>query len=923
MVGILGDNMAFKEQLTVKANGIYSYQDQLSEVPEGSLSEASNIVINKDGLFSPRRGYRNLDSSLQGAIKSMHTYTVNRFNHLLAYSEYDGSKDLSAYDDDTGTWSTFPTSITPPEGANTIKTAQANKNLFLTSSNGVQKLDAINGDILDAGAPEGLDIEAVATNLGGGGALPIQPLGNAQAVAYRTVWGYRDANNNLVLGPPSQRVVHSIRGDVVLDVTSVTAFTVTVSDIANVQVGYIFNDGINSSVITAVDTGTKIITVADDPGWTTGAAAAETGPSDVSLTITIPAPPVDDSWFVQVYRTAVLDGITPTEVGDPGDDMGLVLERNPLPADISNQEMTIVDVTPDTLRGADLYTNATQQGPLQANYAPPQCLDLALYQNHMFYANTQSKYQVEMALLAVDGKAVPTNSTALQKDDTVTIDGVVYTARRLADGGEDPSTNHFLVGDGPSLSDNIEDTAKSLIKVINKSASNSTIWAVYDSGETDVPGLIRLYERDFGDAAAFQFDSSRAGAWSPDLATGPQESDNEVKPNRLYYSKFQQPESVPLLQFFDVGAANDEILRILPLRSILLIFTSAGIYKLTGATANSFQISLLDDTAVLEAPDSLVALNNNAVGFFDQGVCQVSYGSVSILSRPIEGDLNQIRGAAGDKLGELTFGISYETDRKYMIGLPTGDADTEAQIIYVYNVFTQSWTTYDLAFRNGIIRNEDDKVYLCKTDTIIQERKDYSDLDFAEPEIDVEATAVAGVSITLDSTAGIKVGYLYLEDTSNYSIITGVDQTTNTITVLDDLEWNVGTAEVRPYIQTSIEWNPITADTPNILKQWSEATLLVNKPITSADVSFKTLTSGFYETVNFNDTSNGPWGLFEWGDVPWGGTGTLFRYRTWVPREKQRDSAIILKVEQDTINNDFEISGWSLIYRDISQRVTR
>ena len=860
MVGILGDNMAFKEQLTVKANGIYSYQDQLSEVPEGSLSEASNIVINKDGLFSPRRGYRNLDSSLQGAIKSMHTYTVNRFNHLLAYSEYNGSRDLSAYDDDTGTWSTFPTSITPPEGANTMKTAQANKNLFLTSSNGVQKIDAIDGDILDAGAPEGLDTDTTTTNIGIGRAIPNSD--DAQSVAYRTVWGYRDANNNLVLGPPSQRVVHNIPGAVV-------------------------------------------------------------GPVDVSLSITIPAPPVGVNWFVQVYRTEVLDGLNATDVGDPGDTMYLAMERNPTAGELTLQEMVIDDQTPDVLLGADLYTNATQQGPLQANYAPPQCLDLALYQNHMFYANTKTKYQAEVTLLAVDGAAVPTNALALQAGDTITLDGVIYTARRLVDGGEDPLTNHFLITESGSFGDDIGDTSASLIKVINKSPSNLNLWAVYDSGADELPGRIRIYERDFGNSPGFQIESDRSGAFSPDIALEPETSDNESKPNRLYYSKFQQPESVPLLQFFDVGAANDEILRILPLRSILLIFTSAGIYKLTGATANSFQISLLDDTAVLEAPDSLVALNNNAVGFFDQGVCQVSYGSVSILSRPIEGDLNQIRGSAGNKLGELTFGISYETDRKYMIGLPTGDADTEAQIIYVYNVFTQSWTTYDLAFRNGIIRKEDDKIYLCKTDTIIQERKDYSDLDFAEPEIDVEATAVAGVNITVSNIVGVKVGYLYLEDTSNYSIITGVDQTTNTITVLDDLEWNVGVAEVRPYIQTSIEWNPITADTPNILKQWSEATLLVNKPITSANVSFKTLTSGFYETVNFNDTSEGPWGLFEWGDVPWGGTGTLFRYRTWVPREKQRDSAIILKVEQDTINNDFEISGWSLIYRDISQRVTR
>lgn len=846
--------MTLKEQLTVKANGLYTYQDQLSEVPEGSLSEASNVVIDKDGLFSPRRGYKNLDGALAGAIKSMHTYTVSRFNHLLAYRESGMDKELALYDDGAGTWSTFSTSIEPPSGANTLKTAQANKNLYLTSSNGVQKLDDLTGDILDSGAPEGLDVETVDSNVGTGGAIPDEA--DAQAVAYRVVWGYRDNNNNLVLGPPSQRVVHSIPG-------------------------------------------------------------AVAGPSDVDLTITIPAPPVDENWFVQVYRTAILPGISPTEVGDPGDDMGLVLERNPDSGEITAQEITVTDVTPDSLRGADLYTNATQQGPLQANYAPPQCLDLALYQNHMFYANTQSKYQVEVSLLAVDFGG--TNSNALTVGDTVTLDGVIYTGAAA----ELVGSNEFAIANGASLSDNIEDTARSLIKIINKSASNTNLWAVYDSGEDDVPGKIRIYERDFGNSPSFQIECDRAGCFSPDIEANPETSDNEAKPNRLYYSKFQQPESVPILQFFDVGAANDEILRILPLRSILLIFTSAGIYKLTGATANSFQISLLDDTAVLEAPDSLVALNNNAVGFFDQGVCQVSYGSVSILSRPIEGDLNEIRGAAGDKVGELAFGISYETDRKYMIGLPATDTDTEAQIIYVYNVFTQSWTTYDMSYRNGLVRKEDDKVYLCKTDTVIQERKDFSDLDFAEPEIDVTVTGVSGVDITVTAAAGIQPGYLFFEDESNYSIITAVNLATNVLTVEDDLGWNTGAAEVRPFIQTSIEWNPITADTPNILKQWSEATLLVNRPITSATVRFKTLTSGFYEDVVFTDTSNGPWGLFEWGDVPWGGTATLFRYRTWVPREKQRDSALILKVEQNTINNDFEISGWSLIYRDISQRVTR
>lgn len=845
--------MALQEELVVKANGLYTYSDKLSEVPEGSLNVAQNIVIDKDGLFSPRRGYAKLDGSITGNILSMHTFTQSGFNYLLAYRENGSDKKLEIYDDGLSSWVTIPTAIQPPTGSATLKTAQANKNLYITSSKGVQKLDSVAGDIVDSGAPEGLDIETADANSGTGTAIPNDAT-NVQSVAYRVVWGYRDANNNLVLGPPSARIVHNI--------------------------------------------------------------TAATGPSDVDVTITIPAPPVTTNWFVQVYRTAVLTGAGATP-GDPGDEMGLVLERNPSAGEITAQEITITDVTPDALRGADLYTNQTQQGILQANYQPPQCKDITLYQNHMFYANTETKYELEVSLLAVDQAG--TNTDALTVDDTVVIDGVTYTGKAA----ENTANDEFLISNSASPADAIADTARSLVKVINKSSNNSTLWAVYASGEDEVPGKIRIYERDFGDATSFTFQcSGRGQAWSPD-ATSALDSDNDVNPNRVYYSKFQQPEAVPVLNFFDVGAANDQILRILPLRSILLIFTTNGTYKLTGATANSFQVSLLDDTAVLIAPDSLVALNNNAVGLFDQGVSQVSYGSVQVLSRPIEGDLNTIRGNTTSVLSSLTYGISYESDRKYLIGLPIRNSDTQAQIVYVYNLFTQSWTTFDIERRNGIVRKQDDKLYFCSTDEVIEERKDYSDTDFVDPEIDVTVSSVTGTEIQLNTTTGVLVGYQFFESASKYSEILTVDTSNNIITVADDLSWATGAAEIRPYIETIIEWNPITANTPNILKQWSEATLLVNRPITEATIKFKTLASAFYESVMLEDTSNGPWGLFAWGAVPWGGATTVYRYRTWVPRQKQRDSVIVMRLEQNTVFNDFEISGWSLIYRNISQRPTR
>jgi len=46
---------------------------------------------------------------------------------------------------------------------------------------------------------------------------------------------------------------------------------------------------------------------------------------------------------------------------------------------------------------------------------------------------------------------------------------------------------------------------------------------------------------------------------------------NLVNPNRIYYSKFQQPEAVPIVNFIDVGSKDTQILRVIALR---IIFSS-------------------------------------------------------------------------------------------------------------------------------------------------------------------------------------------------------------------------------------------------------------------------------------------------------------------------------------------------------------
>jgi hypothetical protein len=498
--------------------------------------------------------------------------------------------------------------------------------------------------------------------------------------------------------------------------------------------------------------------------------------------------------------------------------------------------------------------------------------------------------------------------------------------------GVDPvlGTRGFVVDDAGNLFQDIEVTAKNLVKAINDASGD--IVAYYNSdtspSSTDLPGKIRLAESDFASAPAFTTiatavagGSAVPDTWLPNLTTS-QTSTNEAKQNRIYYSKELQAEAVPINNFFDVGAANDKILRVLPLREFLLIFTEAGIYKLSGVSQSSFQVTLSDNTVKLLAVDSAVVLDNNVFGLFDQGICKVS-DVATIISRPIEGELLSIRGAIGTNISK-TFGISYESDRKYIMYTPSDDADDIPDKAYVYNTITKSWTNYGISKQHGIVNPVDDKIYMCAEDSVSVERKEFNEFDIADEQIQTAVISVASNVITLPSATIVStsVGDLFYQSDTKSSVITAVDNVTNEITVVDDLTFTTATSEIRKFIPTSIVWNPIFAEKPSTLKQFSELTLLTSKPFRTATLGFKSVQSPVLDTITINNDEGG-WGLFGWGEVEWGGSVGITSYRTYVPLQKQRDTALTLSLTQNAINDNFEISGFSLIYRLIGSRVGR
>lgn len=414
--------------------------------------------------------------------------------------------------------------------------------------------------------------------------------------------------------------------------------------------------------------------------------------------------------------------------------------------------------------------------------------------------------------------------------DSATPTGFTFSVPSTDGLGEDASNNQVLLSSLASVGQAIDESARSLVKVINKDTS-SPVRATYLSSPDDLPGIISLESKDLQDdtfyvgsldnlGAEFDPTLSETGTITsltvasstvitstthglstgdevfiydtdstpavlgkytvtvitPDTFSIPVEvtvlgsngswfladvaSDNEVAPNRLYYSKYQQPEAVPLLNYIDIGSKDKAIQRILALRDNVIVMKEDGIYLVTG-TSSPFSERLVDSSVQVLAPDTAVILNNQIYALTTQGIATITDSSPYIISTDIEDKILGITNPRYDY--KLTaFAVSYESDRSYIIALPTTTTDTSATQMFRYNYFTGAWTRWTLGGTCGIVNKGDGKLYIGDNSSNIlkQERKnddrsDYADLDYT---LSIPSASVGDSEITLSNASTISEG---------------------------------------------------------------------------------------------------------------------------------------------------------------------
>jgi hypothetical protein len=544
----------------------------------------------------------------------------------------------------------------------------------------------------------------------------------------------------------------------------------------------------------------------------------------------------------RVYRT-VWSGAASI---DPGDEEKLLVEAALTAGDLAAGSVSFTDTTEEEFLGERIYTGETQEGIANANARPPWCADCTYWKGHAWYLNTLQPHMKRLTLLSVEGLTDETSSI------TLTSDG--HSRTYIFSAAENIGARKFqrFTGEATNVQ-NVERTAQSLVKVVNRDSGNSWWEARYVSGTQDRVGMVEFRRRTLNTGSiAFTADLAGTGDnFSPVLPTNGTtvRSSQDRRTNALYRSKFEQPEAVPLGAWDPTCEEGYDAHRILGLRDSLIILTEKGVYRMSGETDGhsgaQFTLALLDPTVQILAPEAACVLNNAVYALSTQGIVRVDESGTDLISHPIEDELQALLGYPNYRT--LTHAVGYESDRKLLIYAQGASTDTTPTVVWVYNYLTSSWTKRSKTVSAACVLLEDDKLYEAHAVDffVLKERKTFSAdaSDHQDEDVAIEVTATGtAVNDTGATVSTVTVNYDY----TTVAMQTGtvfhqgaIHSIVEAVTALGGISYRLqlsaqvaavnGAATLSLAIVSRVRWKPEACQNASVVKQFPEVTLYLEE----------------------------------------------------------------------------------------------
>lgn len=959
-----------QQTLDLQLRGLFTSPNNLSGVPQGALEIANNVVLDTKNIISSRRGQTQYGAPLvvgSGEVNKIFNYASSL---ILNYD------DKMAYDSGSGVWVDYSGTYDPPANDFKMRSLEALKNFYFNTEAGIFKIDALTSTPRRAGVVKALGGTAALTGSSGF-------LVEDTAVAYRMVWGYVDANNNLLLGAPSQRLVvvnpsgsgadqnvnltypipDSITTEYFYQIYRSNA-TLTAIDEPSDELQLVIQGNVSAAEITA-----KSFTVLDQTPYSLMRATLYTSPSQEGIANENSEPPF--ALDMDVFKTCAF-------YANIRQKQTLLLSL----VGVQEESLSYVADTGDTTNASpaviNLDTQFTRVGMRVIGTGIP---------SNTYVLTVDSPTQVTLSK-----NATATNAgVSLEFQDRLTLANVDYWAGTT----QSTVTNTFILEKVGTASQTVQETSLNLLTLVNTTPSNTAIYGYYISALEDIPGNMVFEERAVG-GSVFTASSTAGSSFQPILPatvaiqsntvasptvvfainhglitgnvitiTGSNStpsidgeytvtvvspnsfripvnvtiagtsgsflktslivsSSSEAKQNRVLISKPGQVEAVPTYRFFNVGSENFPITRVVSLRDGIFFFKNDGIYRLSGETFESFSVSLVDNTVTLKVPESAVPFNNQVFCMTTQGICAVTDSGVKIMSVAIENTLLELSSEQFTNFVSSSFGVAYESARQYMFFTVAEMDDTFARQAFVYNSLTDSWTKFVMDRTCGVVNTSINKLFMAQAETgqIMIERKSYTNADYADEQYNVVIASVDSLTQVTLVSASLVVAGMTLVQGFRQAYIESVNG--NILTITRTLSLTTGAAIVYTPIDNFIQWAPIDCENPGILKQFSEISLFFR------NAAFREIDAGFSSNVSIGNlvvpltktNASGGWGNFPWGEEPWGGAlAGQAVLRTYVPREKQRASWIVINLRTQEAFTGFSLQGISLIFNSMSSRI--
>ncbi len=444
--------------------------------------------------------------------------------------------------------------------------------------------------------------------------------------------------------------------------------------------------------------------------------------------------------------------------------INLVAENFLVAGDITAGYVDVVDSTVELFRalGDALYTNEVLGGEngvggpglKQSNDPPPRARDVVLFSECLFYSDIQYPGTFDFSILSTVA------GTGLTAGDTITIGGIVYTA--IVPGA--PANNQFAVAtvaSGSSASEALERTALNFCECVNKSTTNTTVWASYVATPGQLWGSIHLDCRTNGTAASIAVSGHGAG-YRPNLTLGA-DFVADVFSNGFAFSKPAQGDAVPDVNVGFIGRDDTAILRQVVLRDAIYQFTDSGIYRLTGRSFEEFQSQEFDLTFRLLGREMVCVCDDYIYAWGYEGIARISGAGVEYISNSIEPLIQSTINAVGlSWVSTYSWAAAYRSRHRVLFFVPdrtNGSAtNVNCPSVLVYDTRMQAWSTWKFTVggdvdkttghSTGAVRVSDDLLFLgqwnnASSDSkVFKERVTYAATDYRDDTFDATNVAI-------------------------------------------------------------------------------------------------------------------------------------------------------------------------------------